>query len=232
MGKEAYDHESIHSSSLWALLKIGIPFTIAALYFLLLYILLPRSDFLRISGIMLAYFVPPSGKETLIPLGIILGLPWWLMAISLSVMDIITCMLIIWNFDLVMKVPYLGRWVGRFMLRGKKIIDERPWIAKYYLLGLIFFIMIPFQGTGGIGGSIIGRMLGLKNSVIILAMAVGTTIESFFIAFGSFYLIHVIEIDPAFILVVIGCFMLGVIALTSYYYARRYQSARRIENHP
>jgi len=232
MGKEAYNHESMYSSSLWAILRIGIPFIIAALYFLLLYILLPRSDFLRISGIMLAYFVPPSGKETLIPLGIILGLPWWLMAISLSVMDIITCMLVIWNFDLVMKVPYLGAWVGRFMLRGKKIIDERPWIAKYYLLGLIFFIMIPFQGTGGIGGSIIGRMLGLKNSVIILAMAFGTTIESFFIAFGSFYLIHVIEIDPVFLLVVIACFMLGVIALTSYYYARRYQSARRSDNHP
>jgi uncharacterized membrane protein len=154
------------------------------------------------------------------------------MAISLSVMDIATCMLVTWNFDLVMKFPYLGSWAGRFMRRGKKIIDERPWIAKYYLLGLIFFIMIPFQGTGGIGGSIIGRMLGLKSSAIILAMAVGTTIESFFIAFGAYYLIRVIEVDPALILFVIGCFMLGVIVLTGYYFARRYQSTLGSDNHP
>jgi hypothetical protein len=42
---------------------------------------------------MISYILPPEGKETVIPAGIILGVPWWLMALSIVRIDLETALL-------------------------------------------------------------------------------------------------------------------------------------------
>ena len=71
-------------------LKLTLPFAIVATQVTFLYFFLDQTSFLIVIGLMVAYILPPAGKETMIPAGIFLGIPWWLMAGSIMMIDIET----------------------------------------------------------------------------------------------------------------------------------------------
>ncbi|HNY89576.1 MAG TPA: hypothetical protein PKL35_07325, partial [Methanoregulaceae archaeon] len=71
-------------------LRLLFPPLIAVIFFLMCFLILPRDRILILGGLMLAYYVPPAGKESIIPIGIGLGIPWWLMAITVILLDVIT----------------------------------------------------------------------------------------------------------------------------------------------
>ncbi|MCX6682087.1 MAG: small multi-drug export protein [Methanoregula sp.] len=62
-------------------------------------------------------------------------------------------------------------------------------------MGLVFFVMFPLRGTGGIGGFIVGRMLGMTKKDVLLAFTLGAFIGCFAIAGGSLYILGVIRQD-------------------------------------
>jgi len=43
-------------------------------------------------------FIPRPGKESIIPIGIGLGIPWWLMVLTLTLLDVVTSLFMIMNF--------------------------------------------------------------------------------------------------------------------------------------
>jgi uncharacterized membrane protein len=205
--------------------KLGIPFLVAMVYLLFLYSVLSPNDFLLMGGIMVAYVIPPAGKETVIPVGIALGLPWWLVALSISMLDVISGLFMALNFDLALKIPFLGIWIGRFIAGGRRYILERPWLEKLYFIGLVFFVMFPLRGTGGIGGFIVGRMLGMTKKEVLLAITLGAFIGCFTIAGGSWYVIGVIKQD-----LMVGLALIIIIAsviLVSYYGYRHYRTMQK-----
>ena len=92
-------------------LKISLPFAIVVTEVMFLYFFLDPASFLIVIGLMVAYILPPAGKETVIPAGIFLGIPWWLMALSIMMIDIETALFMGWNFDLALKIPCsAGSW--------------------------------------------------------------------------------------------------------------------------
>jgi len=48
-----------------------------------------------------------------------------------------------------------------------------------------FFVFLPFQGTGGVGATLVGMLVGLSPSRILLAVALGASAESLLFALGS-----------------------------------------------
>ncbi|MDD1668019.1 MAG: small multi-drug export protein [Methanomicrobiales archaeon] len=164
-----------------ALLPVALAF---AWYFGCL-LLLPPGRALIFGGLLLAYFIPPSGKESVIPLGIILGIPWYLMAASVVVLDLLAGLFMILNLDVAFRIPYLGPWIARVLGGGKGFLAGKPWLSRWGLPGLAFFVMLPFQGTGGTGAPLVGWMLGLRPWQILLAIAIGSSVEALAFAFGS-----------------------------------------------
>ena len=177
-------------------LKLSLPFILCAVYLLFLrYIYIP-DDFYQHGGLMLLYFIPPAGKETIIPLGIASGYSWYLMAISLTVLDILTCMFMVWNFDLICQAPVFGGWVEACIRAGKRFLNRFPWVARVSVIGLGLFVMLPFQGSGGIASSILGKMIGLSSWYIVLAISIGSFLGSMVLAFGFYSAEHYLRIDP------------------------------------
>ncbi|MDD1677798.1 MAG: small multi-drug export protein [Methanomicrobiales archaeon] len=166
-------------------IRLLLPFLLIMSYFLGSFLILPSDQALILGSLMLAYYIPPSGKESIIPVGIILGLPWWLMAITVIVQDIITCLFMILNLNLVFHIPYLGSWTYRFLSRGREYITRWPWLSRWGMWGLAFFVWLPFQGTGGTGAPLIGWMMGLSPGRILFAMGLGATFEALFFALGA-----------------------------------------------
>jgi uncharacterized membrane protein len=107
------------------------------------------------------------------------------MAATLAILDVITSLFIIANLPLVLKVPRLGPWISRFLASGEGFMAERPWIARWRILGVAFFVFLPLQGTGGVGATLVGMMVGLSPGAILLALAIGGSAEALLFAIGS-----------------------------------------------
>jgi uncharacterized membrane protein len=165
--------------------RLLLPFLLAFAFYLGCSLLLPPERALIFGGLLIAYFIPPSGKESIIPLGIVLGIPWFLMSISVVVLDVLTGLFMILNLDIALRIPYLGPWISRFLTGGREFMAARPWLSRWSLPGLAIFVMLPFQGTGGTGSPLVGWMMGLTPWEILLAIAIGASVESLVFSLGS-----------------------------------------------
>ena len=170
------------------ILKLTLPFAIVAIQITSLYFFLDYPSFLIVIGLMIAYILPPAGKETVIPAGIFLGIPWWLIALSIMMIDIETALFMGWNFDLILKIPVLGRITGSFIEKSGEFIKEHPWVKKLYFTGIVVLVMIPVTGSGGIRGTIIGNLLGMQKIPLFLAIVTGSFIGCFGIALAALFL--------------------------------------------
>jgi len=169
-------------------LRFTLPFLLLALHLLVLSLALGTGAMLSIATLMVVYELPPAGKETVIPLGILLGQPWWAIAGSIALVDVEVGLFMVWNFDLAEGIPILGPWIRRFIHGGREFLSGRPWLSRLYFFGIVVMVMVPFFGSGGVRGSIVGRLLGMSRRVVMGAIATGAVIGSFGIAVATLYL--------------------------------------------
>jgi uncharacterized membrane protein len=194
-------------------IRILVPLLIALAWYLITFLVLPPSKILILGGLIIAYFVPPSGKESIIPLGVALGVPWWLMAATLAILDVLTALFMILNFGLVLKLPRLGPWVARFLASGKEFMAQRPWISRWRVLGVAFFVFLPLQGTGGVGATLVGFMVGLTPPEILIAVAIGGSLEALTFALGSEIIWNLILTNLALGLAVAAAVILSAVIM-------------------
>ena len=150
--------------------------------------------------LIIAYFFPPFGKETIIPLGVGIlekgvTVPFLnlsisagqvnpiLMALSIAFVDIIVALFLIWNYDLAKKIPLVGRFMIKVENLGKRSSDKYSWIKPLRFIGIVLFVMVPFQGSGGLVGSIVGRLIGMKTWTTFIAITVGAIVGCLLIAY-------------------------------------------------
>ncbi len=162
-----------------------LPFLVLAVHIAVMALTLPWPDFSAMLGLMAAYMLPPAGKETVIPIGIALGIPWWYMALSIVMIDVETGLFMALNFDLAYRIPYLGPLLADLTEKTKSFIAARRWLAGLWVFAIILMVSVPFFGSGGIRGSIAGKLLGLSTLLTFLAILAGALIGCFAIAIGS-----------------------------------------------
>jgi hypothetical protein len=146
---------------------------------------LPPPDFTVMLGLMVAYLLPPAGKETVIPLGIALGIPWWYMALSIAMIDIETGLFMALNFDLAYRLPLLGPVLSDLTKKTQQVLDDHRWIASLWFFAIVLMVMVPVLGSGGVRGSVAGKLLGMNTLLVFLAILAGALIGCFGIALGS-----------------------------------------------
>ena len=153
----------------------------------------------KIWPLLVAYFFPPFGKETVIPLGIGilkkgLTVPFLnlnvepvsvnpiSMALAVAYIDIIVALFLVWNYDLAKKIPFIGSFMVKVEDKGKNFEQKYRWVKPLRFTGVVLFVMIPFQGSGGLVGSIFGRLIGMKPRDTFLAITIGALIGCLLIA--------------------------------------------------
>lgn len=177
----------------WHIFYVLFPFAVLILYLAILYITLPKPLFWTFGALGLAYLFPPAGKETVIPLMVVGGLPWWLAAFSIMLFDLMGALFIIWNFPLALRIPVFGGWAERFMATGREQFDRYPVIEHISTVGLALFVMIPFEGSGGVAASLIGRVLGMDYLKILVSVGVGSLLSASAIALSADFIISLVE---------------------------------------
>jgi hypothetical protein len=68
---------------------------------------------------------------------------------------------------------------------GKKSSNKYAWVKPLRFIGIVLFVMIPFQGSGGLVGSIVGRLIGMKPQNTFFAISIGAVVGCTLIAYFS-----------------------------------------------
>ncbi|MEM4257708.1 MAG: small multi-drug export protein [Candidatus Thermoplasmatota archaeon] len=174
---------------------------IGALVFILIFNQLPPHQQTWYSALSLAYFIPPAGKETVIPLGLSQGIPAHYWAVTLWVFDLLVSIIIItnwWIIELLIKhipaFPFIGirrrkphlykthislkKWYDQLHQKTEAIKARR--YGTLLPLALLIFMFIPFQGTGAMSTTIIGTGLGFPSKQTFTIVAIGSLLTILF----------------------------------------------------
>jgi len=206
--------DRLEDPQFWVLLfKFTFPFAIATVYIAFVYVFL---EWEKVYPVMAAYLFPPLGKESVIPAGIAAGLHPIVVAGSVAFVEAVVGLFIVWNFDLAKKIPLVGGYIKLIESRGEKILQKRNWIRRFAFTGLVMVVMIPFQGSGAVSASIIGRIIGMKPRNVWLAILLGGLIGSFMIAYFADTIFQILIIDQYAGIILIIAF----ITLISYLYKK------------
>jgi len=197
--------------SAWRLFKFVFPITLAAVYGLLLFLMLNWETFQVVGGGLLVYFVPPAGKESVIPAMVALGIDPMFAALNVALVDIFGAIFLAWNFDIFEKIPGVGWVIMKIEKKSLQTLDKNPWMDELAFVGLIIFVIIPFQGSGAVGASILGNIIAMKPEKVLLAVEIGAIVGTLAIAYLSSVIIALIFTNIMFAFVFVA--LLGVILL-------------------
>jgi uncharacterized membrane protein len=196
----------------------------------------------QIWPLLLAYFFPPFGKETVIPLGVGvlkegLTIPFFninvnpvsinpiSMALAVAFIDIIVAMFLVWNYDFAKKIPLVGQFMMKIEDKGKNFEEKYGWIKPLRFFGIVLFVMVPFQGSGGLVGSIVGRLIGMKPKNTFLAISIGAIVGCLLIAFFAQVFIIFAEINT--ILTIILVAIIVIIIIIYYIFKKRKKTQKK-----
>lgn len=130
-----------------------------------------------------AYFFPPLGKETVIPAGIIAGIHPFVMALTIAFVDFIVALFLVWNYDLAKGIPFIGTFIKKVESIGERSSNKYAWIRPLRFIGIMLFVMVPFQGSGGLVGSILGRLIGMNPWSTLVSITLGAVIGCTLLAY-------------------------------------------------
>ena len=131
---------------------------------------------LLIWGVLYFFAIPGFDQNTLILSAQTFGINPYVMAVNLGIQDVIIGVFLCMNFDIVKKVPILGKLMTEVENVGKNMLAEHVWLNRISLVFLFIFILLPFNGCGPVAGSIVGRIIGIRVRNIIICIVIGSFI--------------------------------------------------------
>lgn len=153
------------------------------------------------------FIVPPFGTATIVPWGMSDGFSGLTMAFTVAMVDFVISMWIVWWFVALKKIPYVGKvfsWTEK--KAGEKIEANPKWKRGTWWV-IFTVLLVPFQGSGGMNMSVVGKLIGLRADTVISAVVAGSLtialIVAFFANVGRYMLSMGIGFFVVFILVMI-----------------------------
>lgn len=131
----------------------------------------------EVGGLFFVYFVPPFGKESVVPTMVARGFHPVFVAAAIGVLDVVGGLLVFTNWHLIVRIPLFGPLLQRFADGLTRIASERVALKGASGVFLFLWVMIPFQGSGGVSAALISRVMGLsmRTALAIIAAAAFTS---------------------------------------------------------
>ena len=92
----------------------------------------------------------------------------------LTYLDTMVAMFVAFHMGIVFRIPWLGPRIRDIVSDGQFILRKQPWIRRTAFAGLVCFVIFPTSTTGSVGGSIFGRLLGMKRWRVVVAILIGS----------------------------------------------------------
>ncbi len=92
----------------------------------------------------------------------------------LTYFDVMVALFVSFHMGIIFRLPVVGPRIADMVTDGQFILKKQPWIRRAAFFGLVSFVIFPTSTTGSIGGSIFGRLLGMKRFRVVLAILIGS----------------------------------------------------------
>ena len=146
--------------------------------------------------------------------------PWQLAAIMLY-LDLMWAVVLTWHAETLFHFPWLGARLRSAVREGNLMLAANRWMRRSTVLVVTLFVMLPISSTGSIGGSLLGRLLGLSRTATFLSVLAGSLLGGLVMLIGAEALRPLLEqAGPAGTAGVIG-----LLILTGILIARRYRNS-------
>lgn len=138
-------------------------------------------------------------------------------------MDLLSVCFLVFHLGFLFKLPKLGNKLQAVADNGHMILEAHPWMRRATFVGLVIFVAVPLAMTGSVGGSILGRLLGMSRISTLAGVLLGNLVGSGVVYFGSELLRNILKKDDPKLLIggIIVVGIVGVILL------RRYQQSMK-----
>ena len=100
----------------------------------------------------------------------------WQLAIMVFLMDTWVGYVLSYNLHHVYRIPRVGPWLHNVQSYCRYWLHEYPWMRRWAITGVVLFVTFPLSGTGAPGGALLGRIVGLRPRVTLLAIMAGSAI--------------------------------------------------------
>lgn len=152
-------------------------------------------------------------------------------------MDLFVAILLVFHAGFMFRIPKVGPKLLALREEGQFFMSVQPWMRRFAFLGLAAFVVIPIAATGSVGGSILGRMLGMSRFATIMAIVVGTLLGNSVMLLAGKALSKIPFFDPHNPLsLVAGVVVIaGLIFFLNVHYKRlkqRWRDDARFPKHP
>jgi len=107
-----------------------------------------------------------------------LGLVVW-------VLDTITVLTIVYALELFYKVRVLKSALERAHAKARLVLRAYPKVRRAALFGIFLFVLFPLAGTGAIGATFMGILLGLRRQVLFATVSAGGLAGGLIMAFAA-----------------------------------------------
>jgi len=221
----------------------AIPLLLPLAYIAVLQALLPPVFFGIVLAAMIGYLVTPLGAAFWVPIMVILAYTSGgreavaaVVVASVVLVDWFTALFLLWNFDLAERAPLLGKFIDKTEGRCRRFLREKPWRQRLAAVALAVYVALPVQMSGGVVGSILGRVMGIPRYRVFAIVALSSAVGSFPIGALAYWLADRGE-DAGFRATVEGWaasgwpFYLGVLIIVVFIVAIWYMVRRSRRNH-
>ncbi len=93
-------------------------------------------------------------------------------------MDTLVAFIMVFHASFIYRIPKVGPAMLAVQEDGQFILSRHPWFRRFAWLGLVAFVTFPFAATGSVGGSIVGRLLGISRWGTLSAVVVGSLVST------------------------------------------------------
>lgn len=167
------------------------------------FLTMPSDVFYEFIGFLGLYLMPGFGKESIVPLAMAFGISWWQITLGIVVGDMALAIIIAYNFDLLLRLPLLGRVLRYFTTKTNEVLQKYLWIEGLSLVGLFLFMYIPFMGSSAINTTIVGRLLSVPPKTLLTIVFVGSILATLTMAVGMQVILELWAANPVYAVVAV-----------------------------
>lgn len=176
------------------------------------FLTMPSDVFYKFIGFLGLYLMPGFGKESIVPLAMALGISWWQITLGIVVGDMALAIIIAYNFDLLLRLPLLGRVLRYFTTKTNEVLQKYLWIKGLSLVGLFLFMYIPFMGSSAINTTIVGRLLSVPPKTLLTIVFVGSILATLTMAVGMQAILELWAANPVYAVVAVIAVVIVAVA--------------------
>ena len=141
----------------------------------------------KIIGITFISMIPIIELRGSIPVGFVMGLPWYASLVCYIIGNMlpvpVILLFVVKVFEFMKKHNILTKFVNKM---EQKAMNRSEKVSKGEFWGLMLFVAIPLPGTGAWTGALIAALLKMNRRDSFLSILLGVTIAGTIITLGTY----------------------------------------------